>query len=134
MNPLLIVESAQTFESSCAALEAAIVAQGFGLLGHHDLGDTLRAKGLDFKQQCRVYEVCQPQQAARVLAADMRLAVALPCRIAVYTEGGQTRLGMVRPEGMLSALSNDPALQQVAAEVEASTTAIMHQAAGSTAG
>jgi uncharacterized protein (DUF302 family) len=130
MNPFFIVETTLTLDQACSALEAAVVAHGFGVLGHHDLGATLRAKGLPFPEQCRVYEVCQPQQAARVLGADMRLAMALPCRIAVYTEDGQTRLGMVRPEGLLNALSSDPQLQRVAAEVEATTTAIIRQAAG----
>jgi hypothetical protein len=37
---------------------------------------------------------------------------------------------MVRPEGLLNALSSDPQLQLVAAEVEATTTAIIRQAAG----
>jgi uncharacterized protein (DUF302 family) len=60
---------------------------------------------------------------------DMNLNMALPCRISVYTEAGQTRIGMIRPEGMLSALSSDPDLMAVAREVEASTTAIIQAAA-----
>jgi uncharacterized protein (DUF302 family) len=130
MNPFLICDSKLPFDQACTALEAAVAAHGFGVLGHHDLGATLRSKGLPFPEQCRVYEVCQPQQAARVLSADMRLAMALPCRIAVYTEAHTTRVGMVRPAGLLHTLSSDPQLQQVAAEVEATTTAIIHQAAG----
>lgn len=72
MNPFFIVETTLTLDQASSALEAAVVAHGFGVLGHHDLGATLRAKGLPFPEQCRVYEVCQPQQAARVLGADMR--------------------------------------------------------------
>ena len=130
MNPYLICETERPFDQACAELEAAVGAHGFGVLGHHDLGTTLRAKGLTFPEQCRVYEVCQPQQAARVLSADMRLAMALPCRIAVFTEAGAVKIGMVRPEGLLNTLSNDPDIERVAAEVEATTTAIIHRAAG----
>jgi hypothetical protein len=36
---------------------------------------------------------------------------------------------MIRPEGMLSALSSDPELMAVAREVEASATAIIQAAA-----
>jgi hypothetical protein len=42
---------------------------------------------------------------------------------------GQTRLGMIRPEAMLAGLSADPSLQEVAREVETSTTAIIEAAA-----
>jgi uncharacterized protein (DUF302 family) len=129
-TPFVVVASAHSFDDACAALEAAIPAHGFGLLGDHDLGGTLRHKGIAFAEQCRIFEVCQPQQAARVLGANMALNMALPCRLSVYTEGGQTRIGMISPVAMLGALSPDPALAAVAAEVEATTRAIINAAAG----
>jgi uncharacterized protein (DUF302 family) len=129
MNPFFIVDSAKSFEEACAALQAAITAHGFGVLAVHDLGHTLRSKGITFPEECRIYEVCNPQQAARVLMNDMRLNMALPCRISVYSQTGQTRIGMIRPEGMLQALSSDPELLEVAREVESTTTAIIEAAA-----
>mgnify|MGYP006279827449 FL=1 len=128
-TPFVITTTAQPFEQTCLALEAAIPAQGFGLLGSHDLGGTLRGKGLAMAEQCRIFEVCQPQQAARVLERDMRLNMALPCRISVYTEDGRTRIGMLSPAALLSGLSNDPILAAVAAEVEQTLRAIIHTAA-----
>jgi uncharacterized protein (DUF302 family) len=59
----------------------------------------------------------------------MALNMALPCRISVYTQDGTTRIGMIRPEAMLSALSSDPELAEVAREVEASTMAIIRASA-----
>ncbi len=129
MNPFLVVDSLKTFGDACADLEHAIVAHGFGALAVHDLAETLRSKGLSFPENCRVFEVCNPQQAAKVLAADMSLNMALPCRISVYTEAGQTRIGMIRPEPMLSMLSPNPELLAVAKQVEATTTAIIQAAA-----
>ncbi|MBN9447249.1 MAG: ABC transporter permease subunit [Bosea sp.] len=38
----------------------------------------------------------------------------LPCRISVYTEAGETRIGMIEPERMLGVLSDDPALDAIA--------------------
>jgi uncharacterized protein (DUF302 family) len=55
--------------------------------------------------------------------------MALPCRISVYTEAGQTKIGMVSPVAMLTALSSDPQLKMVAADVEATTRAIIDSAA-----
>jgi uncharacterized protein (DUF302 family) len=94
----------------------------------HDLGSTLRSKGVEFSDECKVFEVCNPGQAAKVMALDMRLNMALPCRISVYTEKGQTRIGLIKPEGMLSALSQDAALIQIAKEVEEQTLQMVNEA------
>ena len=46
---------------------------------------------------------------AKVLATDMRLNMALPCRISVYTENAETKIGLIKPEQMLAALSDNEA-------------------------
>jgi uncharacterized protein (DUF302 family) len=113
-----VVETGKTFEHAAADLEVTVKRNGFGVLHVHDLGGTLRSKGIAFEQQCKVFEICNPAQAAKVLAADMRLNMALPCRISVYTHQGKTFIGLIRPMPMLAALSKDPAAAQVAREVE----------------
>ena len=67
-------------------------------------------------------------QAAKVLATDMRLNMALPCRISVFTEKGKTKIGLIRPVQMLSALSQDAALTEVSKEVEAKTIQMVDEA------
>jgi uncharacterized protein (DUF302 family) len=123
-----LVESAKSFEAAVSDLDAAVKRHGFGVLHVHDLGNTLRTKGQPFTEQCKVFEVCNPAQAARVLATDMRLNMALPCRISVFTEAGRTKIGMIRPVPMLQALSPDPALQQTAEEVEQTTRKMIDEA------
>jgi len=123
-----IADTSKSFEQAATDLEAAVTRNGFSVLHIHDLGAKLRSKGLDFKEECKIFEVCNPQQAVKVLGADMRLNMALPCRISVYTEQGRTRLGLIRPAQMLAALSSDPALAAVAAEVEAKTILMVDQA------
>jgi len=123
-----IAESDKTVAQAAADLEAAVKRNGFGVLHVHDLGATLRSKGVAFEGECRVFEVCNPVQAARVLAADMRLNMALPCRISVFTESGKTRIGLIRPAQMLASLSQDPALLDVAREVEEKTLRMVDEA------
>ena len=123
-----IVESSKTFEQAATDLEAAVKRNEFGVLHIHDLGNTLRSKGIAFAEQCKVFEVCNPKQAGKVLATDMRLNMALPCRISVYTEQGKTRIGMIKPVPMLAALSQDTTLAQVAQEVEAKARKMMDEA------
>ncbi|HEX9009133.1 MAG TPA: DUF302 domain-containing protein [Holophagaceae bacterium] len=123
-----LVESGKPFEQAAADLEAAVKAGGFGVLYVHDLGNTLRSKGHPFTEQCRIFEVCNPAQAATVLARDLRLNMALPCRISVYTDRGRTWIGLIRPAEMLAGLTQDEALRPVAAEVEASLVGMVDAA------
>ena len=124
-----VVETEKSFDQASADLEAAVQRHGFGVLHIHDLGSTLRSKGVAFNEQCKVFEVCNPTQAAKVLASDMRLNMALPCRISVFTDGSKTEIGLIRPKQMLAMLSQDPALQEVAHEVEAKTIRMIDDAA-----
>jgi uncharacterized protein (DUF302 family) len=123
-----IVETSKSFEQVSVDLDSAVKRLGFGVLHVHDLGNTLRSKGVDFEEQCRVFEVCNPVQAAKVLSVDMCLNMALPCRISIFTEKGKTKLGLIRPEQMLSALSQDEALAEVAKEVEEKTIQMIDEA------
>lgn len=123
-----IVETDKSFNQASINLEAAVVRNGFGILHIHDLGATLRSKGIAFEEECRIFEVCNPGQAAKVLSTDMRLNMALPCRISVFTEKGKTKIGLIKPAQMLSALSQDATLGQVAKEVEEKTIQMVDEA------
>ena len=123
-----IVDTEKSFEQASTDLEAAVKRHQFGVLHVHDLGSTLRSKGVEFSEECKVFEVCNPGQAAKVMALDMRLNMALPCRISVYTEKGKTRIGLIRPAEMLAGLSQDAALLQIANEVEKMTLQMVNEA------
>jgi uncharacterized protein (DUF302 family) len=123
-----IIESDKSFEQASADLASAVAHHGFGVLHVHDLGNTLRSKGIAFAEDCKIFEVCNPGQAAKVLSVDMRLNMALPCRISVFTEKGKTKIGLIKPVQILSALSQDAALAQVAAEVEEKTILMVEEA------
>jgi len=123
-----IADTDKSFDQAVEDLDAAVKRNNFGVLHVHDLGGTLRSKGIDFKEQCKVFEVCNPVQAAKVLATDMRLNMALPCRISVFTDGGQTRIGLIKPAQMLAGLSDEAALLEVADEVEAKTIQMVDEA------
>jgi uncharacterized protein (DUF302 family) len=123
-----IVETNKSFNQASTDLETAVKHHGFGVLHVHDLGTTLRGKGMAFEEECKVFEVCNPAQAAKVMSIDMSLNMALPCRISVYTEKGKTKIGLIKPAQMLSALSQDAALIQIATEVEEKTIQMVDEA------
>jgi uncharacterized protein (DUF302 family) len=101
----------------------------FGVLHKHDLHETLNSKGIPFEPECQVLEVCNPQQAAKVLSDDIDLNMALPCRVSVYSKNQKTHIGMISPKEMLRTLSNSSALAEVANEVEEVLKDAMEEAA-----
>jgi len=94
----------------------------------HNLKETMTKKGVDFDRECLIFEVCQPQQAKKVLEQNMSVSTALPCRISIYEEDGQTVMATLKPTTLL-ALFNTPQLKDVAQEVEDTVVKIMNEAA-----
>jgi uncharacterized protein (DUF302 family) len=124
-----IVNTAKSVPDAADDLERAVQRHGFGVLHVYDLKETLTRKGYPLGSQCRIYEVCNPQHASRVLQRDMRVNMALPCRVSVFEDGGSAKIGTILPTAMLSALSADPQLDEVARQVEATLKAIIDEAA-----
>jgi uncharacterized protein (DUF302 family) len=124
-----ILKSEHSVSAAVDRLVAALTARKFGVLHIHDLHKTLNSKGIPFEPECQVLEVCNPQQAAKVLSDDIDLNMALPCRVSVYEKDHQTHIGMISPKEMLKALSNSPALAEVAEEVEEVLKAAIDEAA-----
>jgi uncharacterized protein (DUF302 family) len=124
-----LIPTSKSFADAARDLEAAVRKHDFGVLHVHDLKETLTRKGFPLDPQCRVFEVCNPQQATRVLRRDMRLNMALPCRISVFEDQGGTKIGTILPTQMLRQLSPDPELGKVAEAVETTIKAIIDDAA-----
>ena len=118
----------KTVSETATALEAAVHANHFGVMQIHNLKETMTKKGVAFAHECLIFEVCQPQQAKKVLDENMSVCTALPCRISIYEEGGETILATLKPTTLL-ALFNTPQLKGVAQEVEDTIVKIMEEAA-----
>jgi len=119
----------KTVSATAAALQAAVQANHFGVMQVHNLKETMKKKGVEFARECLIFEVCQPQQAKKVLDENMSVSTALPCRISIYEEGGKTMLATLKPTTLL-AMFNTPQLKAVAQEVEDTIVKIMKDAAG----
>lgn len=125
---LVKISTTKTVSEAAAALHAAVQANHFGVMQVHNLKETMAKKGVEFKNECFIFEVCQPQQAKKVLDQNMSVSTALPCRISVYEEGGKAVLATLKPTTLL-AMFNSPHLEGVAREVEDTIVKIMNEAA-----
>jgi uncharacterized protein (DUF302 family) len=109
-------------------LTAAVEKHQFGLLYEHNLRQTMRRKGVEFPHPCRVLEICNPHHAASILNEDIRVIMALPCRIGVWEENGQTMVGTMLPTQMLQVFGDSPTMAETADQVEDAMLAIIAEA------
>ena len=125
---LYVVETRKDVETAVRDLEEAVKRNKFGVLHVHDLQKTLKEKGVDFPNACKILEVCNPQRAIQVLSVNMGVNMALPCRISVYRDGGKTKLDMIRPTALLALFPASAGLKSVAEEVERETIRMIDEA------
>ena len=122
--------TSQPLETVCQRLTEIAQRHKFGVLGTHDLKEKMASKGVVFDRECRVFEVCNPQQAKDVLTQSMEISTALPCRISVYQDNasGRTVLATIKPTKLLS-LFDAPGAATAAREIEDTITRIIEEAA-----
>ena len=125
---LIKLSTDKSVSETAAALQAAVQANHFGVMQVHNLKETMAKKGVEFARECLIFEVCQPQQAKKVLDENMSLSTALPCRISIYEESDKTVLATLKPTTLL-AMFGVPQLEAVAKEVEDTIVKIMTEAA-----
>ena len=125
---LFRIQSRKSLSEVAKALEAAAQRHKFGVLAVHDLKQKMQEKGVEFDRDCLIYEVCNPQQAKKVLEANTEISTALPCRISLYREGDRVTLATLRPTALLD-LFQTPALRSVAEEVEQTMRQMLEEAA-----
>jgi uncharacterized protein (DUF302 family) len=122
------VESQKPLSRVAQDLETIAQKNKFGVMAVHDLKSKLNEKGVDFAGDCRIYEVCNPQQAKKVLEVNPEISTALPCRISIFPNGNGVTLATIRPTAMIE-MFKTPELLAVAAEVETILVRIMDEAA-----
>ena len=66
----------------------------FGIQHIHNVQETLKSKGIDFKNECQIVDICNPIIAEKFLSEDMSLSVIMPCKISVYSQDGETFISM----------------------------------------
>ncbi len=125
---LFEIETDNSLEQIDESIRSAATQHKFGVLGVHDLREAMEKKGVPFHNTCLVYEVCNPQQAKKVLELNSGFSSLLPCRISVYGAKGRHKLSTVLPS-QLAKLFGGAELEPIALEVESAVKAIMEETA-----
>ncbi len=120
------LKSRKGFDEAVEAVIEKSKERGFGVLHVHDVKDILTKKGYP-RDPLKIIEICSPGYASRVLDADIRTSLMLPCPISVYVEGGQVFVSAMRPRAIADFFPGS-AVKALAEEVDAIIRTIVDEA------
>ncbi len=117
MNFDYTVVTQKPLEQAVEDVKNALKELKFGTLWELDVPAKLKEKGVKFAGEARILEVCNPHKAKEALEHNMNVIYFLPCKVVVFKDQGQTKLGMVKPTVFMEMLKSDE-LRVFAQEVE----------------
>jgi uncharacterized protein (DUF302 family) len=112
------IELPQAQDAAIARVEAALKAEGFGILTRIDVKATLKEKiDADFRPYT-ILGACNPPLAHRALEANPAVGLMLPCNVTVEQREGGSLVRIVDPEAMMGVgeLGGDAAMKSVATD------------------
>ncbi|MBM7551279.1 DUF302 domain-containing protein [Thalassobacillus pellis] len=111
------VNTKHNLDEAVKEVEASLKNAGFGVLWDFDVKKTLKNKGFDHNQSMRILEVCNPEEAKKVLEKNELVSYFLPCKVVVYESDGITKIGMPKPTKLIEFV-DDSKLNQIAGSIE----------------
>lgn len=99
-------------------VEAALRAEGFGVLTEIDVAATMQAKLSVAWSPYLILGACNPSLAHRALQADPSIGALLPCNVVLREDAGQTFVEVMDPRAVMGLVENEE-VEAVAAEAEA---------------
>lgn len=123
----LSVQCAAAFETVAARLQAKLAANGLSIVHVHEVDRALHAAGTALGFRCRVYEVCDANQVAELLALDPALAPLFPWRIALTEGEGGATVATPRPVFLLTEFSPVAAVAPRARSLEARLQRVLRE-------
>src|SRR5574338_67022 len=96
------VKTQKTINQAVEDITASLREIGFGVLGTLNFKEILQKKGLDYKDEYRLLEVCNPAAAKKVLESNPEIGLLLPCTIAVYQKKNENFISLARHTALLA--------------------------------
>jgi uncharacterized protein (DUF302 family) len=107
-----------SLESVRPRVEAALKAEGFGVLTEIDVQATMRQKLGVERAPYVILGACNPPLAQHALEADPSVGALLPCNVVLREDGGETVVEAMDPLAALG-IAQSPGVRPVAEEARA---------------
>ena len=114
------------YETALPRVEAALKAEGFGVLTSVNMQATLREK-LDAPfRKYSILGVCNPPLAQRALSQDLDAGLVLPCTVVVHeSDGGASSAITIADPMLVVELLRNPSLRPIAEEAHAKLKSVV---------
>lgn len=117
------LESTKPFGEITEALKTKSQENMFRVLAVHDVQETLKEKGFE-RGPLEIIEVCNASFAHEALNKDVSVAMFMPCKFTVHTEGDKTIVTLARPT-MIAEMLPDSGIDELAGKVEETLKKVM---------
>lgn len=117
------------FEETIERTREALKEEGFGVLSEIRLDEKLKEKlGVDFRRYV-ILGACNPPLAYKTLQEDINIGLLLPCNVIVYEADDKNKsvVAAVDAQAMLSVVGENPAMNEVANEVNERLQRVIEQ-------
>ena len=111
------VKTQKSIDSVIEEITSRLSEIKFGVLGTLDFKGIFAKKGINYSNEYKLLEICNPQAAKQALDSDPNIGLLLPCTIAVYERDGQNYISLAKPTKLLAVASN-PELESMGKEIE----------------
>jgi len=101
MNPITTTTGLDMAAAE-AAVRAALVDQGFGVLTEIDIAAVLKTKIDVDRSPLKILGACNPHLAHRALSVDPSAALMLPCNVVLEIAGDETRVSAIDPRDIMT--------------------------------
>lgn len=125
---LYTVGTTKSFEAAVEDVEELVALQGYLVVDSYE-GEISKTSAAQRRDPLKIIEVCFARDVNEVLKRDVSAALMLPCPIVIYTNGGKTFIGAMRPAAFTE-FSPGSGLEQVARQMETAFLQIVNEARG----
>jgi len=99
------IETKLSVQEAVDKLQVKLKENNFGVLHIYNLKEIFKSKGIEFSEY-QILSVCNPKFAKEALDTNLKVGALLPCKIAVYSEKGTTKISLLRPSEVISLLED----------------------------
>jgi len=126
---LYVKETTSSVEVVCRRLSQEAIAYHFVIFGVHNFKEKMKAQGIEFASECRVFEIYFPALLKNIPQFDASIVSLLTCHISVCQESDKVRVSVPMLRPMIDAIGK-PELRTAVEKTEIALKRVIDFACG----